>query len=886
MKIFFIKTLLAGYLLLFLASVVNSQQRKQLFPGARPFGMGETFVAIADDGNAIYWNPAGLPYLNREEFNFMYSNLYGINIKNLYFSYTRPLFKKLAFGIDWLRYGFDDKELVFGRNHWNLSLGYALNNQLAFGSNIKLLTTNTTLENISYGNAWGAGIDIGLLANHQFKGLKFLKELRAGLMLHNATNTWIRFDTGTQEKILPRNLRFGCAYKPFDTISWKWLALHDPIIALDIDDRIHVGSEVWFLKDKLPFALRGGVQKDLYTDEALTWSAGFSIQKDFFRIDYALTMPPILPATHRFSIALIYNFNPHLVEVTKAQVENVFSSLIRYYNKPKNYIGKVWLRNKHDEPIENAKVSFKVKDYTETICWQGRLDTGLVTPIDLVANFNDEVLKIDETEKSLSGDVEVAYSIRNKPYKEKAPVRFFLYGNRAIRWDEPGRAVAFITQEDSLVRAFSTTVRRNYEIDYANWFLKREMADAIKIYEALHVYGIGPTPDPNATYSSATTDGFYIDTITWPDVLLSNPRDQRKGDCEDLAILYSSLLESIGIQTALLKTTGHIFMMFNTGIPIAHRFSLPVKDSLFVKEKGYLWLPIETTYLRSTFVKAWQEGALNYWSALKIEDLEILFVRDEQINYPSLSHAPVKRKWWAFPDSASVHPYVSSDLKEIDSWKDQFIENNYFTILEKYPDSLSIRNQLGCFYVGLSKFEKAMDEFKTVLNYDSSSTPSLNNLGNIYFINGEIDSARQCYEKCLKTQKFKSGTYINLAILYQMMSETTELAYQAQNLQDKSYEMLERVVHLVGEDSTEVLSLLGIVNEDIQEYLTAEEKKEKSWFKERIEEVKIFINKSLAAMIQKRHPKGKRPKLKSAGPTGGEADENRRFILYWDFEGI
>ncbi|MCJ7813427.1 hypothetical protein MUP95_08970, partial [bacterium] len=33
-------------------------------PGARAAGMGEAFVALADDATAAYWNPAGLAQLN------------------------------------------------------------------------------------------------------------------------------------------------------------------------------------------------------------------------------------------------------------------------------------------------------------------------------------------------------------------------------------------------------------------------------------------------------------------------------------------------------------------------------------------------------------------------------------------------------------------------------------------------------------------------------------------------------------------------------------------------------------------------------------------------------------------------------------------------------
>ncbi len=47
------------------------QVRSQLHVGARPMGMGETFIGIADDANTLYWNPAGLPQLQRQEFTFI-----------------------------------------------------------------------------------------------------------------------------------------------------------------------------------------------------------------------------------------------------------------------------------------------------------------------------------------------------------------------------------------------------------------------------------------------------------------------------------------------------------------------------------------------------------------------------------------------------------------------------------------------------------------------------------------------------------------------------------------------------------------------------------------------------------------------------------------------
>ncbi|MCI0697309.1 PorV/PorQ family protein [candidate division KSB1 bacterium] len=858
-------------------------QREQVFVGARPLGLGETFVAIANDGNAIYWNPAGLPFLQREEFSSMYANLYGLGIKNGYISYTRPLFNRLALGLDWLRFGFDDDELTFVRNQFALSGGFAVNNNFSIGANVKYLNTDAKLYGNSEGEAWGFGIDLGALYRHPFDDLKFLQELRAGVMLHDATGTRIEYDTGTREEILPPNLRLGLAYMPFETLRWKWLSLHEPLLAIDLDDRLHLGSEVW-LFDDFSLALRGGVQKDLHTEEGLSWSAGFSIKKDVLRIDYAYTMPPTLPASHRFSLSFSYNFNPHLVEINKIDMAPVFSALSRHYNKPHATVGRVLLRNRHNAPIA-AKISFAINGYTKgTRTFPVRVDTGSVTPVELAADFSDNLLKEGDTEKSLRGEVTVSYKYRGKLYDEKAPARFFLHGGGAIRWDQPGRAAAFVTQNDSLVRAFAVATSVRYEGQYANWILKSEIADAIALYEALCAHGVRPTPDPDATFSAATDSGFYIDTITWPDALLSNPRDRRAGDCEDLAILYASVLASQGIETALLKIPGHIFMMLNTGIPVAHRYMLPLPETLLVQAKEMLWLPVETTKIESPFLAAWQQGASEYRRASAAGNLQEIFVRDEQKIYPPVDHTPVKRAWWPMPDSTATHRAIEAGLLGIDAMKDRFMETNLLAVLRNYPDSLSVRNQLGCVYAGLSDFERAQKEFETALQLDSAYAAALNNLGNVYFIRGKLPEAQRYYEGSLSSREFKLGTYLNLAILYQMMAEEKKDTLEAQSLLNRSLEVLQNAVRLLQGDSTRVLAFLGpagVETGTMADPMT--NKKSKTW-RQRFAEVKRFVNKAFESLVKKQPRLPKKPNLKSAGPTGSEADEDRRFILYWDFE--
>jgi hypothetical protein len=90
------------------------------------------------------------------------------------------------------------------------------------------------------------------------------------------------------------------------------------------------------------------------------------------------------------------------------------------------------------------------------------------------------------------------------------------------------------------------------------------------------------------------------------------------GDCDDLSVAYSSLLESVGIQTALVdyKSDGslrHVCVLFNTGLTPNHAKLITANDNKYflranLDGKDEIWLPVETTSL-TNFQEAWNIGA-------------------------------------------------------------------------------------------------------------------------------------------------------------------------------------------------------------------------------------------------------------------------------------
>ncbi|MBI4403927.1 MAG: hypothetical protein HY537_07195 [Deltaproteobacteria bacterium] len=62
-------------IILFVCSFTQAAMVRTFYDGVRATGMGNAFVSIADDGDALWYNPAGLARLKKVTFNFIDANL-------------------------------------------------------------------------------------------------------------------------------------------------------------------------------------------------------------------------------------------------------------------------------------------------------------------------------------------------------------------------------------------------------------------------------------------------------------------------------------------------------------------------------------------------------------------------------------------------------------------------------------------------------------------------------------------------------------------------------------------------------------------------------------------------------------------------------------------
>ncbi len=298
--------------------------------GAKAIGMGSAFVAIADDGNAIFWNPSGLARLKKNEVIFSHSqwladtkfNFAGIilpigNFGTLGASFTtlnmaemkvRTVFEPEGTG-EW----FDATDIALG-----LTYARNLTDRFSIGFNAKYIS-----QNIWHMSASSIAFDIGTLFTTHFNNMKIGMSIsnfgnkmkmagKDSRVFHDidpekyGNNDLINAYLETEKWALPLIFRVGVA---MDVLSKKYNRLTVAADALHPNDNyesINLGMEYAFNNT---IFLRLGY-KSLFLDNSehgLTAGTGLHhnlIGRVTIMINYAYVDYGVLQNTQRFSLGI------------------------------------------------------------------------------------------------------------------------------------------------------------------------------------------------------------------------------------------------------------------------------------------------------------------------------------------------------------------------------------------------------------------------------------------------------------------------------------------------------------------------------------------------------------------------------------------------------
>ena len=301
--------------------------------GARPLAMGGAFVALANDGTAFYWNPAGLSNVPGIEVNFEHADMFGGLAQYNAGSAALCIGRNSTIGVSWIRLAVNDipryselpqgywdritnpalrstgeAEGYFGDSEnafmfsfarkfeFELNLGGGLSpdwipSELAIGVSYKYID-----QHLDNSRGSGQGIDAGalfrMMSNRKAEGAPF-RSIAFGVNLQDVAKTTVKWNTASNAKdVAALTLKVGAAVS-----QWIQPLRTDLTLVFDKDtgesEGTYFGGE---LAIKRVVALRMGSH-----DNDLTVGVGLRIKN--LRLDYACVGYQ-LQTTHRVSGAV------------------------------------------------------------------------------------------------------------------------------------------------------------------------------------------------------------------------------------------------------------------------------------------------------------------------------------------------------------------------------------------------------------------------------------------------------------------------------------------------------------------------------------------------------------------------------------------------------
>jgi tetratricopeptide (TPR) repeat protein len=450
------------------------------------------------------------------------------------------------------------------------------------------------------------------------------------------------------------------------------------------------------------------------------------------------------------------------VKVEPESQDPVFPVLFSWYDD--NKFAVVSVKNSEPNAITDVTTSFYLEQFMgqPKVCSVSkRLKPGESVEVPLRAFFRETMLDLTERIDA-EGTIIVEYRSLGAKRRAEIPFTIPVYNRNAMSWEDDRRASAFVSSKDPAALWFSkysaSIVRDRYREG-----INDNVQYAIGVFSALNAYGINYVVDPSSAYADNAGSGVSIDFLQFPYQTLT----YRGGDCDDLSILYCSLLEASGIETAFITIPGHIFMAFDSGMTEAEARASFYDPSILIYRDGRAWVPVEITLTKENFTKAWRVGAKE-WSDADAKGKANLYPMHESWKIYHPVSVPGAATRFSLPDEQktaliftdSLDRFVAKEIKpQVDAYKDALARH----------DTAETRNLLGVLYGRYGMLNDAWAQFKIAA--DRGYTHAIVNLGNVAFLDQDYEGSLGYYKKGLERDASNNIALLGAARCYYELDE-------------------------------------------------------------------------------------------------------------------
>lgn len=274
--------------------------------GARPLGLGGAYVSVAEDANALYWNPAGISQLKGQQLTLSYVN-YLLDIHSGFVGYVLPRDDRLWLGaaLNYFSYGEFQRTTVEDPTGEQLGTFGAMDLSLAF-SGAYVMSPGFSLggtAKVIYGKLEDYSSDAYAL---DLGGLYVLPDgrTRVGLSLQNLGFQRSGYSSDDKDGLAPI-LRVGASRQ---LEGLPLLLSVDGYKPTDHHFNVNLGGEIHPAET---FSLRLGwsslgLDQQVGTDKdnLAGFSGGVGVKWQTYHLDYSYSSMAELGEVHRATLSL------------------------------------------------------------------------------------------------------------------------------------------------------------------------------------------------------------------------------------------------------------------------------------------------------------------------------------------------------------------------------------------------------------------------------------------------------------------------------------------------------------------------------------------------------------------------------------------------------
>ena len=309
--------------------------------------------------------------------------------------------------------------------------------------------------------------------------------------------------------------------------------------------------------------------------------------------------------------------------MNEPELEVLFPVLYRHYRQ--HPFGSLQLRNSGSIRVEVSRVTVFVSGYMQapSDCAAGLfLDPGEAKEIPLTGAFDERMLQITAP-TTLRAELKVEYSGAGRRREESRMDPLQVWDRNALSWDDPPKAAAFITFEDPLVVGLSRAAQAVAQKE-AMPGVNGKLLAAMAMYYALDQLGIRLAEEQGSAGA--------VDSLQFPRETL----EKRSGDRAELAVLYCALLESAGLESALILAAGEVLPALCLGGSEAEALGVARTPDELIAAGGKIWLPVKLGGVRLRFLEAWMQGADGWRESSAGNEAQLLPVREAWRSYEAV----------------------------------------------------------------------------------------------------------------------------------------------------------------------------------------------------------------------------------------------------------